>query len=144
MADMINKPPHYHEHTYEPIEVIDEWTAGLVGMDAICVGHILRYVSRWHKKNGLEDLKKARYYMYRLVDRPHTYKVYTPETSMFDVFNVCTDWTRDIPVKRQAILESHVLYWTYSWTRSFRNDDILIAQAKLDALIENVEGTTND
>lgn len=31
-------------------------------------GNIVKYVSRWKKKNGLEDLKKARHYLDKLIE----------------------------------------------------------------------------
>ena len=32
-------------------------------------GNIVKYVSRWKRKNGLEDLQKAREYLDRLIER---------------------------------------------------------------------------
>ena len=34
-----------------------------------CEGNIIKYLVRWKRKGGLEDLKKARTYLERLIDR---------------------------------------------------------------------------
>lgn len=40
----------------------------LDGVEAVCTGNILKYLWRWKKKNGLEDLKKARWYLNKLIE----------------------------------------------------------------------------
>lgn len=37
-------------------------------MEAVYTGNILKYVCRWKKKNGLEDLKKPQWYLNHLID----------------------------------------------------------------------------
>ena len=66
--DIINHPSHYQTSTgLETIEVIEAFTAGLQGGEATNTGNVLKYICRWKKKNGLEDLKKARWYLDRLI-----------------------------------------------------------------------------
>ncbi len=68
--DIINHPSHYISNEgLETIDVIDAFTAELQGTDAVYTGHILRYVCRWPYKNGTEDLKKARWYLDRLINK---------------------------------------------------------------------------
>jgi hypothetical protein len=62
MTDFVNRPPHYAELSPEPIDVIEAW--GLPFHEAT----ILQYVIRWRKKGGVEDLRKARFYIERLID----------------------------------------------------------------------------
>ena len=65
---IVNKPPHYQTKTgLETIDVIDAFTEDLTGMEAVCTANVLKYVCRWKKKNGVEDLKKARWYLNRLI-----------------------------------------------------------------------------
>lgn len=65
---IVNKPPHYQTKTgLETIDVIDAFTEDLSGMEAVCTANVLKYVCRWKKKNGVEDLKKARWYLNRLI-----------------------------------------------------------------------------
>lgn len=63
---MVNKPPHY-QGKIEVIDIIDSAVEGLTGFEGYCVGNVMKYTARWKKKNGLEDLKKARWYLDRLI-----------------------------------------------------------------------------
>lgn len=65
-VDAIN-PIHY---TYGGIETIDYLKAKMTPdqFDGFLIGNILKYVSRQQKKNGLEDLKKAQWYLNKLIE----------------------------------------------------------------------------
>ena len=66
--DMVNHPPHYiSDKGIETIDVIQAFTEGLDGIEAVCTGNVIKYICRWHKKNGIEDLKKAKWYLNRLM-----------------------------------------------------------------------------
>ena len=68
--DMVNHPPHYQsESGLEVIDVIEAFTADLKGSEAVCTGNVIKYTLRWKHKNGLEDLKKARWYLNRLIKK---------------------------------------------------------------------------
>lgn len=68
--DMVNHPPHYISETgIETIDVIEGFTFDLVGMDAVCTANVLKYMCRWKHKNGIQDLKKARWYLDRLIEK---------------------------------------------------------------------------
>ena len=70
MKDMVNHPDHYKSETgLEAIDVIEAFTFDLNGAEATNTGNVLKYMLRWKKKNGLEDLKKARWYLNRLINR---------------------------------------------------------------------------
>lgn len=61
MSDNVNKPSHYQgSKGLESIEVIDNFIGDLPGKAAWCWGNAIKYLLRFQKKNGLEDLKKAR------------------------------------------------------------------------------------
>ena len=61
IIDNINKPSHYQgANGLEGIEVIDNFIGNLQGKAAWCWGNAIKYMLRFQKKNGLEDLKKAR------------------------------------------------------------------------------------
>lgn len=66
--DMVNHPPHYNSKTgLEVIDVIEAFTDGLVGIEATDTGNVIKYICRWKGKNGLEDLKKAKWYIEHLI-----------------------------------------------------------------------------
>jgi hypothetical protein len=60
--DMVNSPKHY---TKGGIETIDFILAklGRDGTVAYCMGNVMKYTTRWKDKNGIEDLKKAQWYL---------------------------------------------------------------------------------
>lgn len=60
-ADMVNHPSHYSGG----IEVIDYIRDKLTpeGFTEYCCGNVLKYISRWRKKDGIQDLKKAQVYL---------------------------------------------------------------------------------
>lgn len=60
MSDPTN-PDHYRRLSPEPIEVIEAW--GLSFHES----NILKYVARWRHKGGVQDLRKARVYLDRLI-----------------------------------------------------------------------------
>lgn len=67
---MVTKPPHYQsKNGIEVIDVIEAFTEGLEGMDAVDTGNVLKYTCRWSHKNGLQDLKKAQWYLSHLINR---------------------------------------------------------------------------
>lgn len=66
---MVSHPPHYQSETgMEVIDVIEAFTFDLKGIEATDTGNILKYMCRWKHKNGLQDLKKAEWYLKHLID----------------------------------------------------------------------------
>ena len=66
---MVDHPAHYKSETgLEAIDVIEAFTFDLKGTEAVCTGNVLKYICRWPHKNGLQDLKKARWYLDRLIN----------------------------------------------------------------------------
>ena len=66
VADMVNHPSHYAGQ----IEVIDYIRDKLTpeGFTDYCCGNVLKYISRWRKKDGIQDLKKAKVYLEWMID----------------------------------------------------------------------------
>ena len=53
---------HYRDKAIQPIEYI------LANDLGFCEGNIIKYVSRYKDKNGIEDLKKAKHYLEFLIE----------------------------------------------------------------------------
>ena len=69
MSDMVNHPKHYQStNGLEVIDVIDAFTSDLTGIKALDTGNVLKYMCRWKAKNGIEDLKKAKWYLDHLIN----------------------------------------------------------------------------
>lgn len=67
--DMVNHPSHYQsESGLEVIDVIKAFTSNLTGVEATDTGNVLKYMCRWKNKNGVEDLKKAKWYLEHLIN----------------------------------------------------------------------------
>ena len=65
--DLVNHPAHYIKNGIETIDVIDAFTADLKGFKATRTANIIKYILRWPSKEGLQDLKKARWYLNDLI-----------------------------------------------------------------------------
>lgn len=65
--DMVNHPAHYTQGGIECIDCIKSAIVGKVGIEAFCVGNAIKYLFRYEEKNGIEDVKKARWYIDRLI-----------------------------------------------------------------------------
>jgi len=66
MNDTVNHPSHYTQGSIETIEYMES----CLTPEEFCGGckmNVLKYVSREKFKNGTEDLKKARWYLDRLI-----------------------------------------------------------------------------
>ena len=66
--EKVDHPDHYQSKKgLEVIDVIEAYTDGLIGIEAFDTANIIKYICRWKKKNGLEDLKKAKWYLDHLI-----------------------------------------------------------------------------
>lgn len=74
MSDMVNQPPHYTRGRVEVIDFIEDCVAD--APDAVVGGlqwQVIKYISRlWLKENSLQDAKKARWYLERLIAKLDT------------------------------------------------------------------------
>lgn len=71
MSDNVNHPAHYNVGGYEVLDIIQAFVSdsGMSEMDAYETGNVIKYILRWPRKNGIEDLKKARYYLNHMISR---------------------------------------------------------------------------
>lgn len=67
-VDVVNHPSHYTQGGIECIDAITAATVGKTGIEAVCVANVIKYLWRYEEKNGLEDVKKARWYLERLIN----------------------------------------------------------------------------
>lgn len=56
-------PKHYSGRKIEPIDFIE---ANNLGFHE---GNIIKYITRWKEKGGVEDLKKVEWYIRRLIKK---------------------------------------------------------------------------
>jgi len=58
-------PKHYSDLKISPLEYIRENEPEFTW----CISNVIKYVSRYKRKNGLEDLKKAQWYLNHEIER---------------------------------------------------------------------------
>ena len=68
--DRVNSPSHYTQGTQEAIDIIEEAIGDAPSVKAgMLQAQVLKYLLRlWYKDNPVEDAKKARWYLNRLID----------------------------------------------------------------------------
>ena len=66
-ADMVNHPAQYTQGGVECIDALKAATVSKTGIEAICTANAIKYLWRYEEKNGIEDVKKARWYIDRLI-----------------------------------------------------------------------------
>ena len=67
--DQVNNPVHYNHSGIECIEAIEAMTENMSGATAPHAANVLKYLWRHEYKNGLEDIRKAKWYLDRLEER---------------------------------------------------------------------------
>lgn len=68
VVDMVNSPDHYKVGGIETLDFI-EAKLSVEEFNGYCLGNVLKYISRYKQKNGLEDIKKAQFYLNKVVDK---------------------------------------------------------------------------
>lgn len=69
MSDNVNHPLHYTAGNIECIDGIESAVTGLNPDEAYCTGAAIKYLWRWKHKGGVEDLRKAQWYINRLISK---------------------------------------------------------------------------
>ena len=67
MSDPVNHPDHYTGGSIECIDAIEAAVADLTGPQAVSTGAAIKYLWRWKVKGGVTDLRKAQWYIDRLI-----------------------------------------------------------------------------
>lgn len=63
-GEAVNHPSHYNAGSIEVIDAIEDWHLNFH------LGNVVKYVARAeHKNDAIEDLKKARWYLDRDIQR---------------------------------------------------------------------------
>jgi len=71
--DKVNHPAHYNQGDVECIEAIKSATINKKGIEAVCVGNVIKYLWRYEGKGEpLEDVKKAKRYLEMLIENLET------------------------------------------------------------------------
>lgn len=66
-TDKVNHPTHYATGQYECIDVMIE-TQGIEATKSFCLCNAFKYLWRHNGKNGLEDIKKSKWYLDKYIE----------------------------------------------------------------------------
>lgn len=91
MIDNVNHPSHYTQGGIECIDALKAATVGKTGIEAVCVANAIKYLWRYEEKNGLEDVKKAQWYINRLIQELEEKKKNNTFYDPDDVVGDCLD-----------------------------------------------------
>ena len=64
----VTRPSYYNKSGIEVWDVINAFCNDLPNAQAFYAGNAIKYLLRWHHKNGVEDLKKAKVYIDKLIE----------------------------------------------------------------------------
>lgn len=67
LTDNVNHPSHYETGKFECIDVMIE-TQGIEAVKGFCICNAFKYLYRAQRKNGLEDYKKAKWYIEKYIE----------------------------------------------------------------------------
>lgn len=67
-SSKVYHPDHYNQNGMEVWDVIKAFTSDLSGAEAFYAGNAIKYILRWDKKNGIEDLEKAKVYIDKIIE----------------------------------------------------------------------------
>ena len=65
--DNIERPEHYTDGNFECIDVMIE-TQGKQAVMSFCICNAFKYIYRASRKNGIEDIMKARWYLNKYIE----------------------------------------------------------------------------
>ena len=65
--DNVNHPSHYETGQFECIDVMVE-TQGVESVKNFCLCNAFKYLYRTKRKNGVEDVKKAKWYLNKYIE----------------------------------------------------------------------------
>ena len=67
MNDSVQHPSHYNQGSIECIEAMES-AYGINAVINFCLCNAFKYVWRAQHKNGVEDIKKAKWYLEKIID----------------------------------------------------------------------------
>ncbi len=126
---MVSHPDHYNSGKFEVIDIIEEFTKDLSGIEAVDTGNAIKYVLRWHKKNGVQDVKKAIWYLTHLAEhleekenpsKPHSVIIHKLSNGHYAIEDIKDDEEIDEEVHLCGTCE-----WQYSSVMCPRAKDIM-------------------
>jgi len=102
--DNVNQPSHYTSGNIECLDYIED-SLGEDKYLGFLQGNVVKYMHRWPHKNGVEDLKKAHYYLGRMVGVLETPDEIDPEGTVLEML---IGYARTSTVDQNAGFEAQI------------------------------------
>ena len=64
--DPVEKPEHYNKGNIEAIDYIKQQLG--INFEDYCYGVVLKYLHRFRYKDGVQDLRKAKWYLEQMIE----------------------------------------------------------------------------
>lgn len=74
--------PEHYQNEIQAIDIIESHDLNF------SEGNVIKYVLRWRKKGGVDDLKKAKFYLDRLIRRAEKVKMEVAEEAIKNLLNI--------------------------------------------------------
>lgn len=111
MSDPVNHPSHYETNGIECFDAIVA-SQGIIAAEDFCMCNALKYIWRHDKKNGVEDIRKAIWYLNKYVELDNKGETYLKEKqvdsgnlSIYDIVNLLSDQFHISKESRQEIID---------------------------------------
>lgn len=98
MSSEIHHPDHYQHGSLETIQVIEEMGIG----PEFCRGNAIKYLMRSEGKGGVQDLRKAAWYVHRMIQQE------SPESATEMILHLLADKFPDVPT---AVIVAQLYSW---------------------------------
>lgn len=117
MAEEINHPDRYIKDGIEVKDVMKAYTKNLTGYGAFCINNAIKYILRFQEKNGIEDLKKAIWYLEDYIkeysgESEENVTLYVDGTSLLNLYNKIAENKRINNLKSYSV----------EWKKENKND----------------------
>lgn len=137
---MVSHPNHYQTASgAEVIDIIESLTSGLTGILAVDVGNAIKYLFRYKKKNGIQDVEKARWYMIHLYGKIDDGQIIKRDKAGLDIVMAIDDIVeceKDFS-PRESLYVKNSLFWILNFET---RDDVYTVIQCIDKLINILKG----
>lgn len=122
---------HYTSKAIQPVEF---WMKNDLGS---CEGSVVKYVTRWREKGGVDDLRKARHFLDFILENNDYIARHFEKRQVYPVrFPNCISANAYIAANKLPEPEAYIVRMVWTWNVTGAVARILEAAEQLDEMIE--------
>lgn len=122
---------HYKDLPIQPVQFIQANNMGF------CEGNVVKYITRWRMKNGMEDLRKAAHYLDLIIDDAPALAAIRKGSSVIKPKITAYQYITENGLQG---FEAAVIRWVYFWSHNRQIENLEIARSQAAKLIAQVNG----